>query len=176
MFKILTLLAGVLIAPAALAQANWRDIPCSQSRLELPGLSHCATAGPMRTEGSSWGVAVTLYGTEGSSAGVYTNLLLYWPPAGVVMDQYNNARAIEAIKEFNSVTLEKATDWGDLRSIGNTSYMQFKIGGQGCIGFDHPGPLQGVGYAWHLSGYRCGDRGKPEDIAKALVASIRVGK
>jgi hypothetical protein len=168
LLKTLMVFTLLLVASPAGAQA-WREIPCTESAIRYSPDVRCTAQGSSLVLGSGIRAASVYYAIDGTVAGTRVNFTLLWPASETYVKAYTNAQAAAGIKSREDVRA-KASEWGELRNIGDISYMTFKMGKQDCVGIDQAGPMYGYGYAWQMVGYAC--RGEITGEAGAFVKSV----
>lgn len=178
MAKLLTLVA-VLILSASTAWAqpsDWSRVSCDDAYLSYQGLN-CYVHSATRTPGSDARATAARYGVSGyTGEGAKVEMMLWRPYGMTYMQAYTNADVTQAFKVGTVEIRDKATNWGELRAFGETSYMTFSLVGLECVAFDKPGPYLFSGYKWILRGYTCTGHGlgSPEAAVKKVLATVKV--
>jgi hypothetical protein len=177
-------LTGFLAAAAfvfsghqALAQTpkGFQTLPCHDSALAIDDSLTCSTAASPSSGDSR--VIARSHHTWGNLGDVTLNVTLVTAGHQTHMISYGEDKSSSYIKTYHRVTRERALNWSPIKTQGNTSYMIFTADNQGCIGFDHAGPLTSAGYEWLLRGYLClpDDQEASFETLKRYLAAIRIG-
>ncbi len=118
-----------------------------------------------------------MHSTAGKLNGVSLNITLVTTGSRTYIPAYGEDASVTLIKSYGAAAKPPASNWSQIKTTGNTSYMTFTTGNQGCVGFDHSGPLLSGGYEWLLRGFVCLPPGRAAsfDALKAYLAAIRVG-
>lgn len=170
------LLSAACLFSAVPAQAQQPRLPavdCSRSFLALNPNLTCLV--PHYVNQSR--VSTRDFFTRGTVGDISVYMALSTSYTASALRPYSEQDSIAVLKNLNDVTRKEAKDWSPIKTEGNSSYMQFKTEREGCIAFDHAGPLKDSGYAWVLRGYLCAPTGTALsfDVVKNYLAATRVG-
>lgn len=160
-------------APAHAQQPRMPAVDCSRSFLALnPNLS-CLV--PHYVNQSR--VSTKDFFTSGTVRDTTVYMVLSTSYVASALRPYSEQDSVAILKNLNDVTRKQGKDWSPIKTEGNSSYMHFKTEREGCIAFDHAGPLKDAGYAWVLRGYLCAPTTTALnfDVVKNYLTATRVG-
>jgi hypothetical protein len=151
------------------------DIPCQESALFLSATMSCL--GRTGLEGQDVGAVQDVIATVGLTEGALVSMTLFQAKHQTYFPPYADRESVEIIKRTGEMLRQPTSDWSDIATDADTSYMTFQAGGMNCIGFDHAGPLIHGGYAWLLRGIVCptGGRTATLSLLKNYLAATRIG-
>jgi hypothetical protein len=173
MSAILFAICCVMVAPAHAQQPRMPAVDCSKSFLALNPNLTCMV--PHYVNQSR--VSTKDFFTSGSLGNTSIYMVLSTSYVAAALRPYSEQDSVAILKGLNDVTRKQGKDWSPIKTEGNSSYMHFKTEREGCIAFDHAGPLKDSGYAWVLRGYLCAPTGTALnfDVVKNYLAATRVG-
>ncbi len=156
---------SLVLIPAE-AAAQWKDIECSASKIEMPGMK-CRQS--PSDSGSSGTCTFENYVTFGTNAGVYFNAFIYVNKISRCYVQATPAARFEQSMKGNSWIKTNGKDFTEVRAFQGGYAMNFATNNnRKCVAYYQPGPAHGSGYAYTQNGYFCGPANR--DFSDAQLA------
>jgi len=157
---------GAVLIDDSSASTQTTRIDCAQSKIWIPAPTSCFNTVERVNNGFCLFDDVAVYSSIGETRSFARASIVnringdFFCSVTVTDNPRDSSQYPIRIKTQNSLLEKYATNWSEMKKIGDLNGMYFDFPQRKCFAFYKPGPAWRVGYLYVVRAYICGDKNK----------------